>query len=181
MSLSIKVNSHTLNNALCISEGVQLCEDVFVLRLDCTVHQYAICHRYSVCLLHELSGIFSIWLNRYICGYRYVTQKIYCIKIVYRWYLGNAVMRLAIESCISYLTLLIFKFISRTDIWSISCTIAHCWMPQGITNSKPTLVHAMAWCLQATSHCMSQQLSTYGVTMPQWVNSLRPSDAYIRQ
>ena len=36
----------------------------------------------------------------------------------------------------------------------------------------------MAWCRQAASHCLSQccprSLSPYGVTRPQWVNTLRP-------
>ena len=39
-----------------------------------------------------------------------------------------------------------------------------------------TLVQVMAWCCQATSHYLSQcwpkSVSPYGVTRPQWVNSL---------
>ena len=48
-------------------------------------------------------------------------------------------------------------------------------MPQDLTDDKSTLVQAMAWCHQATSHYLSQcwprSLSPYGVTRPQWVNS----------
>ena len=43
----------------------------------------------------------------------------------------------------------------------------------------------MAWCHQATSHYLSQcwhsSPSPNGITRPQWVNSLRPSDTYMRQ
>ena len=47
-------------------------------------------------------------------------------------------------------------------------------MPQGLTDDESTLVQAMAWCLQATSHYLSQcwlnSLSPYGVASAQWVN-----------
>ena len=44
--------------------------------------------------------------------------------------------------------------------------------------NKSTLVEVMAWCRQATSHYLSQwhvnsDLSPYGTTRPQWVNTLR--------
>ena len=45
-------------------------------------------------------------------------------------------------------------------------------MPQDLTDDKSTLVQVMAWCRQATSHCLSQSwlssLSPYGVARPQW-------------
>ena len=48
------------------------------------------------------------------------------------------------------------------------------WMPQNYTDDKSTFVQVMAWCHQATSHCLSQywprSLSPYGITRPQWVN-----------
>ena len=44
------------------------------------------------------------------------------------------------------------------------------------TDDQSTLVQVMAWCRQATSHYLSQcwprSLSPYGVTRPQWVNSM---------
>ena len=47
------------------------------------------------------------------------------------------------------------------------------WMPWDLTDGKSTLVQAMAWCSQATSHYLSQcwpsSMSPYGVTRPQWV------------
>ena len=46
-------------------------------------------------------------------------------------------------------------------------------MPQDLTDDKSTLVQVMAWCHQATSHCLSQcwlsSLSPYDVARPQWV------------
>ena len=50
----------------------------------------------------------------------------------------------------------IFKLISVTDAWGISCKIALRWMPLDLTNDKSTLVQVMAWCRQATSHYLSQ-------------------------
>ena len=45
------------------------------------------------------------------------------------------------------------------------------WMPQNSADNKPTLVQAMAWCHQATSHypgqCLSRFMSPYDVTKPQ--------------
>ena len=68
---------------------------------------------------------------------------------------------------------LIFQIISVTDVWGISCELAFRWMSLDLTDDKSTLVQVMAWCRQATSHCMSQcwprSLSPYGVAMPQWV------------
>ena len=48
-------------------------------------------------------------------------------------------------------------------------------MPLDLTD-KSTLVQVMAWCCQATSHylsqCWSRFMSPYGITRPQWVNSI---------
>ena len=53
-------------------------------------------------------------------------------------------------------------------------------MPQDLTDDKSTLVQVMAWCRQATSHylnqCWPRSPMPYGVTRPQCVNSLWPSD-----
>ena len=47
-------------------------------------------------------------------------------------------------------------------------------MPQNPVDDKSVLVQVMAWCLQATSHYLSQgwprSKSSYGITKPQWVN-----------
>ena len=64
-----------------------------------------------------------------------------------------------------------------TDGWGISCKIALRWMPLDLTDDKSTLVQVMAWCRQATSHYLSQcwprPMSPYGITRPQWVNTLK--------
>ena len=67
---------------------------------------------------------------------------------------------------------IIFQLISVIDGWGIFCEIAPIWMPLELTDIKSTLVQAMAWCCQATSHYLSQcwprSLSPY---RPQWVNA----------
>ena len=49
-------------------------------------------------------------------------------------------------------------------------------MPQDLTDDKSTLVQVMAWCCQATNNylnqCWPRPPTPYGVTKPQWVNSL---------
>ena len=66
------------------------------------------------------------------------------------WYVNS----LAPQSC--NLILVIFKPISRRDIFSISCETALRWMQQHLTDDESTLVQVMAWCRQATSHYLSQ-------------------------
>ena len=51
---------------------------------------------------------------------------------------------------------IIFKLTIENSTWGTHCKIAHRWIPQNITNEKSTLVQVMAWCHQATSHCLSQ-------------------------
>ena len=71
------------------------------------------------------------------------------------------------------LKLVNFKLISTINILSIFGEIAIRWMPQYLIDHQSTLVQAMAWCHQATSHCLSQCwprcLPPYGVTRPHWV------------
>ena len=73
-----------------------------------------------------------------------------------------------------------FNLVLLIGIFKSSHDNALWWMPQDLTNDKSTLVQVMAWCRQATSHYLSQcwlnSLSPYGVTRPQWVNSLWLSD-----
>ena len=69
----------------------------------------------------------------------------------------------------------IFKLILITYGWGFSCEIS--WLSLDLTDDNSTLVQAMAWCHQATSHYLSQcwpnLMSPYGITRPQWVNSLQ--------
>ena len=73
----------------------------------------------------------------------------------------------------------IFKQILVIVGWGISSETALIWMSLDFTDDQSTLVQVMAWCHQATSHYLSQywpkSLLPYGVTRPQWVNSLAPS------
>ena len=70
----------------------------------------------------------------------------------------------------------IFKRILVIDGWGISCEIALIWMSLDSTDDQSALVQGMAWCRQATSHylnqCWPRSLPPYGVTRPQWVNTL---------
>ena len=72
----------------------------------------------------------------------------------------------------------IFKWISETGGWGISCEIALIWMSLDFTDNQSTLVQVMAWCRQATSHylihCWPRSLSPYDVTRPQWVKDKAP-------
>ena len=52
--------------------------------------------------------------------------------------------------CGCNIKLVIFKFMSRIDILSISCDIELSWMPQDLTDDQSILVQVMAWCRQAT-------------------------------
>ena len=68
----------------------------------------------------------------------------------------------------------IFKHILVIGGWGISCEIAPIWMSLEFTDDQSTLVQVLAWCRHATSHYLSQcwprSLSSYGVTIPEWVN-----------
>ena len=70
----------------------------------------------------------------------------------------------------------IFNPISMIDGWGISCEIALRWMSLDLTDDMSTLIQVMAWCHQATSHYLSQcwprYMSPYGITRPQWVDSI---------
>ena len=69
-----------------------------------------------------------------------------------------------------------FKLILVVNGWGISCKTALIWVSLDRTYDKSTLVQVRAWYHQATSHYLSQcwprSLSRYGVTRPQWGNSL---------
>ena len=69
----------------------------------------------------------------------------------------------------------IFKWSLVVDGWGIFCEIALILMSLDFTDDQSTLVHIMAWCLQATSHYLSQcwprSLLPYGVIKPQWANT----------
>ena len=66
----------------------------------------------------------------------------------------------------------IFNLTLLIDIFKSSHDNVLKWMPQDLTDDKSTLVQVMAWCRQATSHCLNQCWPMlYGITRPKWVNS----------
>ena len=63
----------------------------------------------------------------------------------------------------------------------ISWEIAFRWWSLDYTDEKSTMVKVMAWCRHAPNYYLSQSwlssMLTFGVTRPQWVNTLRPGFA----
>ena len=87
--------------------------------------------------------------------------------------LSPCVNSLAPRRCGCNFKNIIFQLVSWPDTFSATSKIIVRWMPQNSTDEKSTLLQVMAWCRQATSHCLSQcwprSLSPYGVTRPRWV------------
>ena len=83
----------------------------------------------------------------------------------------------------SNLRLVIFNFISKVDILSISCEITLRWMPHDCTDILSTLVQVMAWCHLATSHHLNQWwpsfMTSYGVARPQCVKLIYNNQDFI--
>ena len=83
---------------------------------------------------------------------------------------------LSLGRCGTNFKSVILEVIVQNSCLGACCEIAFNWMPQDLTDDKSTLVQVMAWCRQATSHylgqCWPRSLPPYGVTRPQWVNSL---------
>ena len=70
----------------------------------------------------------------------------------------------------------IFNLVLLIGIFTSSNDNPLRWVPWDLTDDKSTLVQVMAWHRQATSHYLSQcwpsSMSPYGVTRPQWVNTI---------
>ena len=102
---------------------------------------------------------------------RSLRRKCYLYRwdVLTRWPLGD--LNVILKNVIFNLALLI-------GIFKSSCDNVLRWMPQDLTDDKSTLVQVMAWCRQATSHylnqCWPRSPTPYGVTRPQWVNTLEP-------
>ena len=99
------------------------------------------------------------------------------LDVLPRWDWDGLINLLALRKCSSNLKSRIFKLIIQNSSLGSHCEIALRWMPQNLPNEKSALVQVMAWCHQAASHYLSQcwlrSISPYGVTKPQWVNTLR--------
>ena len=72
---------------------------------------------------------------------------------------GLKVNSMAPGRCSCNLKLVISQLISRIDILNIFSEIALIvrWVPKNPIDNKSTLVQVMAWCHQASSHCLSQR------------------------
>ena len=96
----------------------------------------------------------------------------YCALHTDRWYLGFNSLAPGRTGC--HFKTAIFNLVLFIGIFTSSKDNALRWMPRDLTDDKSTLVQVMTWCLQATSHYLSQcwprSMSPYGVTRPQWVN-----------
>ena len=81
------------------------------------------------------------------------------------------------ERCGTIFKNIISKLIIQDGSLDSICEIALKWMSQ-VCNEKWKLVKVMTSCCQATSHypnqCRPRSMSSCGVTVPQWVNTLRP-------
>ena len=77
----------------------------------------------------------------------------------------------------------IFHLVLLIGLFRFSYGDALRWMPEKLKDDKSTLVQVMAWCHQATSHCLSQgwlsSLSPCGITWPQWVNNIETGTKWL--
>ena len=82
----------------------------------------------------------------------YITSQELWLPLTH-WSLGDLVVILKVQFSILFLLLVSLDLI---------------WMSQDLTNDKSTLVQVMAWCRQATRHCLSQcwsrSVSPHGVS-----------------
>ena len=94
----------------------------------------------------------------------------------YRW--ENTLTRWPLGDLSKFLKVIWSQFQWYVDGWVMSPEIALKLMSLVPATNKSILVQVMACCHQATSHyrsqCWPRSLSPYGVTRPQWVNTLRP-------
>ena len=76
---------------------------------------------------------------------------------------------------------LVWKFQTNVSNWWLRYLLWNCPQVIDLTDDMSTLVQVMAWCrqswcCQATSHYLSQcwprSMSPYGVTRPQWLNTV---------
>ena len=80
------------------------------------------------------------------------------------------------ETCKSNFISVFIKIILQSDIFRVLPAKLVCedWVPQNPFDDKSTMVQVMAWCLQATSHCLSPcwaiSMSSCDVNRPQWFN-----------
>ena len=138
--------------------------------------------RSSTCWCISYCVMLSIW--------RYKIVMLYINKYGWSWEAENILMSWIINSlppvrCGCNFKNIIFKLIVQNDSLGTCYETVLKWMQQNLANEKSTLLQMMAWCHQATSHCMSQcwprSLSPYGITRPQWVKELAKVHCWLEQ
>ena len=133
---------------------------------------------------HSLSQVTSFMQLGMLCAITYICPKclIFVHTSLHTPIRNNYGITLTEEPFFNSLAPGRFKFNIRKAIvkltsvnggQGISYEIALRWMPQDLTDDKPTMVQVMAWCRQATSHYLSQcwprSMSPNGITRPQWI------------
>ena len=117
------------------------------------------------------------WINFLFTSYQASSENKYRVKFLQNskiWILRHFLFNsFAPGKCVWNLRYVIFKRLLVIAGWGISCEVALISMSLGFTDDQSTLVQVMAWCLQATSHYLSQcwprSLSPCNVTWPQWL------------
>ena len=123
---------------------------------------------------------FYWWMNSIYPQYFECTGKIFpwlCSSLSFVWstllYIKNTMAPGGSQCDFKNI---IFDLALLIDIFKSSYDYVLKWMPQDLTDDKSTLVQAMAWCRQATSHylnqCWPRSPTPYGATRPQWVKEL---------
>ena len=138
-----------------------------------------ICFTCYVCCLDAAGGAPQRSRNAWWCTICLASQMLSIHPPLQRYISVNSLAPVRFQFTIRKV---IFKLTLVNGGWSISYEIALRWMPQDLTDDKSTLVQVMTWCRRAKSHylcqCWPRSMSPNGVTRPQWVNTLRPSDNY---
>ena len=177
---------------------------IYVFLSELNLHSFSVwqidgMHKTAITPLLAHWSYHSLLLSQrsYVCDFVFKENKVSssAAKIVIKCYFHQFEMLLKVVMCdvwcshCCYNSLvpgrfywnfgkIIFKLILMIGGWAIFKKIALRWMSQDRIDDKSTLVQVMAWCRQATSHYLSQcwprSVLPYGVTRPQWVNSLVP-------
>ena len=154
------IGGHVVSASMCYNAGLVLnrCQVIiwsiadpylfywyFFLRVTLTTSQ----HRFRWWL-----GTEHIWLWYHVVSLCHCTSKMPTFtKMQFIWSQINSLTpgrsQCDFENVIFNLALLIGIFKSSYD------NVLR-WMPQNLTDDRSTLVQVMAWCHQATSHCLNQ-------------------------
>ena len=103
------------------------------------------------------------WVNPYVLDlilFQEIQYKnLIAFSIISSWWVWHRQFNSLVPgTCKVIFKYVIFKHIVVNDIQNSFCETALSYMPIGLTDDKSTLVQpqVMAWCCQATSHCLNQ-------------------------